>query len=94
MTDYAAQINGATADVYDVLEAFGVTNPGAQHAAKKALLAGKRVGGKPAAQDYREAAAALIRAAELEERQARKVRIDGAAECEGWRAPGIPPHAG
>jgi len=52
-------------DIYDVLHAFGVTNPGDQHAIKKMLKPGQR-GVKDAAQDRREAIASLERAIELE----------------------------
>ena len=62
---YTATINGAPADVYDVLVAFNVSNPAAAHAVKKGLLAGLRTGGKSAAIDYTEAASAMLRAAHL-----------------------------
>jgi len=53
-----------TVDVYDVLAAFGVTNPAAAHAIKKLLCAGQR-GHKGPSTDYLEASLACIRAAEL-----------------------------
>jgi hypothetical protein len=65
--EYTAIVRGVRVDTYDVLDGFGVTNPAAQHGAKKALLPGVRNGGKSKAQDFREGAAALIRAAEIEE---------------------------
>jgi len=51
-------------DVYDVLRAFGVTNPAMQHAIKKLLCAGLR-GSKSATQDLREAVVSIERAIEL-----------------------------
>ena len=53
-----------TVDVYDVLKAFGVTCPAAQHAVKKLLCAGLR-GQKSAEQDIEEAASSCRRAIEL-----------------------------
>jgi hypothetical protein len=53
-----------TVDVYDVLQAFGVTCPALQHAAKKILCAGLR-GAKGAEQDISEAANSCRRAIEL-----------------------------
>ena len=53
-----------TVDVYDVLQAFGVTCPAAQHAVKKLLCAGLR-GNKSAEQDIEEAANSCRRAIEL-----------------------------
>ena len=63
---YARKINGASVDVYDILRAFGVTCPAAQHAIKKLLMPGQR-GGKTKAQDLREALASVHRAIELED---------------------------
>ena len=51
-------------DVYDVLQAFGVTCPALQHAVKKLLCAGLR-GSKSAEQDIDEAANSCRRAIEL-----------------------------
>jgi len=51
-------------DVYDVLRAFGVTCPAAQHAVKKLLCPGLR-GSKSAEQDIEEAASSCRRAIEL-----------------------------
>ena len=53
-----------TVDVYDVLRAFGVSCPAAQHAIKKLLCPGLR-GSKSAAQDIEEAANSCRRAIEL-----------------------------
>lgn len=62
---YHVKLNGRWIDVYDVLHAFRVTNPGDQHALKKMLMPGKR-GHKDAEQDRREAIMSLERAIELE----------------------------
>ena len=51
-------------DVYDVLRAFGVSCPAAQHAVKKLLCPGLR-GQKSAEQDIEEAASSCRRAIEL-----------------------------
>lgn len=56
---------GVWVDVYDVLHAFRVTNPGDQHALKKLLKPGQR-GYKDANQDRREAVDSIFRAIELE----------------------------
>jgi len=56
---------GVWIDVYDVLHAFRVTNPGDQHALKKLLKPGQR-GYKDANQDRREAVVSIERAIELE----------------------------
>ena len=53
-----------TVDVYDVLQAFGVSCPALQHAVKKLLCAGLR-GAKSAEQDISEAANSCRRAIEL-----------------------------
>lgn len=42
-------------DVYDVLRAFGITDPAHAHALKKGLVPGGRNGGKSAVQDLQEA---------------------------------------
>ncbi len=62
---YHVRLKGAWVDVYDVLQAFGVTNPADQHALKKMLMPGKR-GHKDGIQDRREAIQSLHRAIELE----------------------------
>lgn len=57
---------GVRVDIYDVLKAFEVTNPAAQHAIKKMLMPGVRHGSKDTQTDYDEAIASLKRAKELE----------------------------
>jgi hypothetical protein len=54
-----------TIDVYDVLQAFNVTNPATAHAIKKLLVAGGR-GYKDVQQDLDEAIQSIQRAKELE----------------------------
>jgi len=61
---YKVFCKGVEIDVYDVLMAYGVTNPADQHAIKKMLMPGKR-GVKDANQDRREAIQSLERAIEL-----------------------------
>lgn len=61
LTGYGA----LTVDIYSVLQAFNVTNPGLQHAAKKILCAGIRNKGS-FDQDVTEAIEALQRALVLE----------------------------
>jgi hypothetical protein len=63
---YHVRLAAEWVDVYDVLVAFGVTNPADQHAIKKMLMPGKR-GHKDGIQDRREAIQSLHRAIELEE---------------------------
>ena len=53
-------------DVYNVLEAFEVTNPATAHAVKKLLACGQR-GYKDIQQDLQEAIDSLKRAKELED---------------------------
>lgn len=55
-------------DVYSVLEAFQVHNPGIQHAVKKLLCAGIR-GKATTVQDIQEAIDALYRAKQIAETQ-------------------------
>lgn len=62
---YHRTIKGVSVDIYDILHAFEITNPGDQHAIKKMLQPGKR-GHKDARQDREEAIASLVRANELE----------------------------
>ena len=62
---YHVQIKGQWVDVYDILTAYGITNPADAHAIKKMLCPGKR-GAKDGIQDRREAIASLERAIELE----------------------------
>ena len=65
LNKYHVLINGKLTDVYDILVAYGVTNPADAHAIKKMLCPGKR-GAKDGIQDRREAIASLERAIELE----------------------------
>lgn len=51
-------------DVYDVLQAFNVTNPALQHLIKKALAVGQR-GHKDAAEDYQDVIDSAKRAKDL-----------------------------
>lgn len=62
---YNRPCKGVTIDVYDVLQAFTVTNPATQHAIKKLLCAGLR-GHKDKMQDLTEALKSIERAIELE----------------------------
>jgi len=64
---YHRNIKGVYVDVYDIIHAYGITNPGDQHAIKKMLQPGKR-GYKDARQDREEAIVSLRRANELEEK--------------------------
>jgi len=65
---YHVLIKGQRVDVYDVLRAYGVTNPADAHAIKKMLCPGKR-GVKDGIQDRTEAIVSLQRAIELEQGQ-------------------------
>lgn len=56
---------GVHVDVYDVLRAWGVTNPALQHLIKKALQPGAR-GHKTLHQDLDDIVASAVRARELE----------------------------
>lgn len=61
---YAVYCKGRCIDVYDVLNAFGVTCPATQHAIKKLLMPGKR-GHKTELGDLLEARASIDRAIDL-----------------------------
>lgn len=61
---YTKTIRGAQVDVYDVLQAWGVSNPALQHLIKKALQCGQR-GHKDNAQDLQDIIDSAIRAKEL-----------------------------
>ena len=61
---YAVACKGRSIDVYDVLNAFGVTCPAAQHAIKKLLMPDKR-GPKSELDDLIEARASVDRAIDL-----------------------------
>lgn len=62
---YTKEIRGVSVDVYDVLQAWGVSNPALQHLIKKALQCGQR-GHKDNAQDLQDIIDSAIRAKELE----------------------------
>lgn len=62
---YNRSCKGVTIDVYDVLQAFEVTNPALQHLIKKALCAGLR-GHKDRQQDLQDIFDSAKRAIELE----------------------------
>lgn len=62
---YTKTIHGVSVDVYDVLQAWGVSNPALQHLIKKALQCGRR-GHKDSAQDLQDIIDSAIRAKELE----------------------------
>jgi len=62
---YKRECKGVMIDVYDVLSAFNVVNPAAQHAVKKLLASGQR-GYKDVKQDLEEAIVSIERAIELE----------------------------
>lgn len=68
---------GVFVDVYDVLQAFNVTNPALQHLVKKALAVGQR-GHKDAAEDLQDIVDSALRAQELDKlkRQQYKSRAD------------------
>lgn len=63
---YHRKIKGVAVDIYDLLDAYGVTNHAAAHAFKKVIMSGNR-GYKDVIQDYKEAIASLQRAIEQEE---------------------------
>ena len=62
---YSKTIRGVSVDVYDVLQAWSVSNPALQHLIKKALQCGQR-GHKDNAQDLQDIIDSAIRAKELE----------------------------
>lgn len=62
---YDKVIRGQVIDVYDVINAYEITNPALQHAVKKALMPGQR-GGKSVVQDLEEAIHSLQRAIDIE----------------------------
>ena len=68
---YAVDCKGRNIDVYDVLNAFAVTCPAAQHAIKKLLMPGKR-GHKRELGDLLEARASVDRAIDLAHERERK----------------------
>jgi len=62
---YAVKIKGVELDVYDILDANNVKNPGLQHLIKKCLQGGMR-GHKSREQDLKDIIASAKRAYELE----------------------------
>ena len=62
---YTKTIHGVSVDVYDVLQAWGVSNPALQHLIKKALQCGQR-GHKDNEQDLQDIIDSATRAKELE----------------------------
>jgi hypothetical protein len=62
---YQKKIKNTYIDVYDILCAYGVSNPAVAHAIKKLLMPGQR-GHKNATTDIKEAISALNRALELQ----------------------------
>lgn len=69
---YHRTLKGVRVDVYDVLNAFGVTCSASQHAIKKLLMAGGR-GGKSRLKDLQEAGVSVQRAVELEQENEKNV---------------------
>lgn len=63
---YSRQCKGVIIDVYDVINAWDVTNPALQHLIKKALQAGQR-GHKDRDENLHDILASAKRAIELEE---------------------------
>ena len=78
---YAVDCKGRSIDIYDVLNAFGVTCPAAQHAIKKLLMPGKR-GHKSELGDLLEARASVDRAIDLAHE--RKHIVAAEAECKAF----------
>ena len=69
---------GVFVDVYDVLQAFNVTNPALQHLVKKALAVGQR-GHKDTAEDLQDIVDSALRAQELDKpKKCPHVRTDEA----------------
>lgn len=66
ISKYHRPCKGVEIDVYDVLQAFKVTNPAIAHAVKKCLAPGQR-GAKSWVQDVEEAIKSLTRALEMGE---------------------------
>lgn len=62
---YKRTVSSTTIDIYDVLQAWQVTNPAIQHAIKKLLQPGQR-GHKTRTEDLQEALVSIERAIELE----------------------------
>jgi hypothetical protein len=64
MSKYQREIKGVVIDVYDILDAYSVTNPALQHLIKKALMPGER-GHKSIDDDLQEILHSARRAIEL-----------------------------
>lgn len=62
---YHREVPTSTVDVYRILHAFEVHDPCLQHAIKKLLVAGRRLGGKSLDQDVAEAIWTLNRWVEM-----------------------------
>lgn len=69
---YRRDLKGVRVDVYDVLNAFGVTCSATQHAIKKLLMPGAR-GGKSRIKDLQEAEVSVRRAIELEQEREKNI---------------------
>lgn len=67
---YHREILGVTVDVYRILHAFEVTDPCIQHAIKKLICAGRRLGGKTLEQDIAEAIWTLNRWQQMRKEEA------------------------
>jgi hypothetical protein len=67
---YHREVPTKTIDVYRVLLAFNVTDPCIQHAVKKLLVPGLRLGGKTTEKDVAEAIWSLQRWQEMREEEA------------------------
>lgn len=72
LNKYQRRVASTTIDVYDVLAAFKVTNPGLQHAIKKLLMPGAR-GEKDFETDCLEAIQAIQRALLIQENESEEV---------------------
>lgn len=71
MNKYQRQVPSTTIDIYDILNAWGVTCPATQHAIKKLLQPGER-GHKDKLTDLREALASVERAIQIAENPSEK----------------------
>lgn len=67
---YHREVPTKVIDAYRVLLAFDITDPCIQHAVKKLLCAGKRLGGKSMSQDVSEAIWSLNRWMEMRAEEA------------------------
>ncbi|HVZ89578.1 MAG TPA: hypothetical protein VHG72_21630 [Polyangia bacterium] len=73
---YHREVPVLTVDVYRILHAFEVNDPCIQHAVKKLLCAGKRLGGKTMEQDIAEAIWTLNRWQQMRAEEAPKEASD------------------